>query len=106
MKGNSNEPMTGGAAAVRAQAARSSPPRVKPNAAGPGSERPVSPSVVQEGGSAREASGLKASLKTAVDHLHSEHPIKHDDIGPHHGGTSHVRHEPAVRPNTGHKWGD
>ena len=41
-----------------------------------------------------------SSLSGAVGHLRSEHPIKHDDLGPHHGGMDHVRHEPlgGLRP--------
>lgn len=105
MKGNSNEPMSGGAAAVRAQAARPSPTKGKVNTGNAGSERPVSPQVVQSGGSAAEAAGTRGSLATAVGHLHSEHPIAHDDRGPHHGGTDHVRHAQAVKPNTGHPYG-
>lgn len=73
--------------------------------AGPGPEKPVSPRRVQEGGSAASAAGTRGSLSTAVGHLHSEHPIKHDDHGPHHGGSTHVRHAPGIRPNKGHPYG-
>lgn len=33
-------------------------------------------------------------LSGAVKELHSQHPHKHSDHGPHHGGSEHVRHEP------------
>jgi hypothetical protein len=32
-------------------------------------------------------------LGRAVDHLHSEHPIKHHQLGPHHGKSYHDTHE-------------
>jgi len=36
----------------------------------------------------------KNPLKGAVTELHSQHPEKHDDHGPHHDSTAHVRHMP------------
>lgn len=42
------------------------------------------------GGSPEDGSVLHGAVK----HLHSEHPIAHDDHGPHHGGSHHIRHEP------------
>lgn len=50
----------------------------------------------QSGGSAAEARG--STLKAAVSELHSQHPQKYDDHGPHHNTTDHIRHSPAVRP--------
>lgn len=103
----SNGPMSGAGGAVAAKAAQADRPAERSghrNVGSVGSERPASPKVVQEGGSAAEAKGLKASLSTAVGHLHSEHPKAHNDRGPHHGGSDHIRHAPAVGPNKGHPW--
>lgn len=36
-------------------------------------------------------------LRHAVKELHSQHPIKHDDHGPHHHTTHHMRHRPMHR---------
>lgn len=33
-------------------------------------------------------------LRAAKSELHKQHPIKHDDLGPHHGTSHHIRHEP------------
>lgn len=33
-------------------------------------------------------------LRGAMKHLASEHPEKHDDRGPHRGGSAHMRHMP------------
>ena len=45
----------------------------------------------QEGGSKAEAGGIKG----AIGELKRQHPEHHMDRGPHHGGESHVRHEPV-----------
>ena len=40
-------------------------------------------------------------LSHAVEHLHAEHPIKYDDLGPHHGaGGGMTQHMPlgGMRP--------
>lgn len=34
------------------------------------------------------------SLGAATGELRSQHPQKHDDLGPHHGGMEHMRHMP------------
>lgn len=34
------------------------------------------------------------SIRTAVEHLESQHPEHHMDRGPHHGGKKHITHEP------------
>lgn len=60
-----------------------------------GNEKKADVRGVQEGGSMAEARGLKGSLTHAVGELHRQHPHKHDDHGPHHGGMEHVRHEPV-----------
>ena len=93
-------PMSGAAGAMQAKASQMDRPAAKSriNTGSVGSERPVSPKVDQMGGSAAEAGGLKASLKHAVAELHSQHPIRHDDIGPHHEDSSHMRHKPAIKP--------
>lgn len=36
----------------------------------------------------------KNPLRGAMAELHSQHPERHDDLGPHHGGTAHLRHRP------------
>ena len=43
------------------------------------------------------------SLRHAVDALHKAHPIKHDDLGPHHGTNHHDRHVPlhGLKPTGG-----
>lgn len=56
-----------------------------------GRETPVSPRVVQEGGSAAEAAGNP--LRGAMRELHSQHPHHYTDHGPHHGTSDHIRHE-------------
>lgn len=55
-----------------------------------GRETPVSPRVVQEGGSAAEAAGNP--LKGAMRELHAQHPQHYSDHGPHHGTKDHIRH--------------
>lgn len=46
----------------------------------------------QLGGSRAEAAGNP--LSRATEELRSQHPHRHDDHGPHHGGSEHIRHEP------------
>jgi hypothetical protein len=45
-----------------------------------------------------------ADLGSAVDELHSQHPIKHHELGPHHGKSHHDRHEPlhGLHPKSRH----
>lgn len=38
----------------------------------------------------------ESGLMKAVKHLHGEHPIAYDALGPHHGGSDHVRHMPLA----------
>lgn len=42
-------------------------------------------------------------LGLAVAELKSQHPEKHSDHGPHHGGNSHIRHIPlhGMKPSKG-----
>lgn len=40
---------------------------------------------------------MKADLAGAMSELRTQHPVGYDERGPHHGGTSHVRHEPVVK---------
>lgn len=61
----------------------------KVNTGSVGKETPVSPRVVQEGGSMAEAKGLRG----AIGELKSQHPQRHDDLGPHHGTSDHMRHQ-------------
>lgn len=62
----------------------------KINTGSVGNERRADVRGTQEGGSAAEAGGLKG----AVNELRSQHPHAYDDHGPHHGTTTHIRHEP------------
>lgn len=92
------KPMNGAAGSInRAQASLNTGRQTKSavRTGSVGSERPVNPASVQLGGSAAEAGG---ALKGAMRELHAQHPIAHDDLGPHHGRTDHIRHKPHVRP--------
>ena len=62
----------------------------KPHTAGIGPSTRADMKGVQEGGSRAEANGLSGAVKE----LKRQHPIHHMDRGPHHGDSSHVRHEP------------
>jgi hypothetical protein len=57
-----------------------------------GQETKAEVKAVQDGGSKAEAAGNP--LRGAVKELHTQHPHKYDDLGPHHGGTDHIRHQP------------
>lgn len=70
-----------------------------------GNETKAEVGKAQGGGSAAGAAGTKSSLKHAVAELASQHPHRHDSRGPHHGGSEHLRHSRAVRPNSGHPFG-
>ena len=62
-----------------------------------GNEKKADVRGVQEGGSAAEARGSvlhTGGLKGATGELHRQHPHKHNDHGPHHGTSTHIRHEP------------
>lgn len=72
--------------------------RTRPNVGSVGNERKGDVKGAQSGGSMAQA-GTGNQLKAAGDELRSQHPHRYDDRGPHHGGTEHVRHRPAVRPN-------
>lgn len=65
--------------------------RGRPNTGSVGRETPVSPRVVQEGGSAAEAANNP--LHGAMQELHRQHPHHYSDHGPHHGTSDHIRHE-------------
>lgn len=47
--------------------------------------------------------GGAGALGMACRELREQHPVKYDDMGPHHGGMEHVRHEPlaGLRPKAG-----
>lgn len=45
------------------------------------------------GGPAGSAVGV-TTLSAAVGELKSQHPKAYNDLGPHHGGTTHDRHMP------------
>ncbi len=96
-----SKPMSGASGMINKAAAEmpSRETKSRVNTGSVGSERPVSPRVVQEGGSAAEAGGN--SLRQATGELKSQHPIEYHEHGPHHGTDHHVRHAPAVKPNRG-----
>jgi len=86
-----DKPMPGAAGAVWSAGAVSSkttksPGRTPPNVGSVGGEGP-------------------GALAGAVGELRKQHPIKHDDLGPHHSDSTHVTHAPAVKPNSGHPYG-
>lgn len=63
--------------------------RERPHTAGPGRTSPADMRGAQEGSPTDHN-----PLTHAVKELHEQHPIRHDDHGPHHGHDHHVRHEP------------
>ncbi len=85
-------------AVVRARQTSSRPAHAGSEHHAAGAERPVSPRVVQEGGSAAEARGAKpgpghSHLSHAVHELHIQHPHHHSVGGVHHTDDHH-RHIP------------
>jgi hypothetical protein len=71
--------------------AKAEMPRVSrpaPAKGGPGPEKKYSGSAFKSAGP-RDA----AALGRAVNELYDQHPKKHDDLGPHRGGSTHERHE-------------
>jgi hypothetical protein len=65
-----------------------------PARGGPGQERKFSNRAFGDGRMEVTSSPHRgADLGHAVDELHSQHPIKHHDAGPHHGKSYHDRHE-------------
>ncbi len=60
-----------------------------------GNEKKANMKGTQLGGSAAEGMDSKPGLHGAVRELHEQHPIKHNDHGPHHGHSEHVRHHPV-----------
>ena len=60
-----------------------------------GNEKKANMKGVLLGGSAAEGMDSKPHLGGAVKELHSQHPIKYNDHGPHHGRGEHVRHQPV-----------
>lgn len=75
------------------------PPAKARDNAGP--EKHADVKGAQEGGSFAENS--PTGLSGAMHELHSQHPHKHHDHGPHHGTKDHVRHMPlhGLRPHKG-----
>jgi hypothetical protein len=57
-----------------------------------GNETKVDMKGAMEGGS--RAEGSMNPLKGAVRELQTQHPERYDDHGPHHSGSTHVRHQP------------
>lgn len=97
-----DKPMRGAQGAINAAAKPHLMPRTKAkiNTGSVGKETPSGGATNPSPGK-----GTRGSLATAVGHLHEEHPIKHDDRGPHHGraGSNHTGR--AISPNKGHPYG-
>ncbi len=55
-------------------------------------EKPAGP----KGSGHSPAMADDSGLAGAVAELHEQHPIKYDDLGPHHGKDHHVRHLPIA----------
>lgn len=122
--GNETGPMRGGRDSIAA-AFQSSNRREASHSASVGGETPSGGAKrAQRGGSAAEAAGTKEALQKSsraatpgvsngrgeslgkgVAELHRQHPVRHDDLGPHHGGRSHVRHEPITSGTYGGRRG-
>jgi hypothetical protein len=65
-----------------------------PARGGPGQERKFSNRAFGDGRMEVTSDPHKGKdLGGAVDELHSQHPYKHSDLGPHHGKSHHDRHE-------------
>ncbi len=65
-----------------------------------GQERHADMRGTQLGGSRAEGAGNP--LGHAVHELKTQHPEHHHDLGPHHGGRTHERHEPMHGLKTEH----
>lgn len=74
-------------AAARTQAG-TEPPKTKPRKPSVGNETKADMTGALHGGPTNQG------LKGAVAELHSQHPHRHDDLGPHHNDSSHMRHKP------------
>lgn len=78
-------------------------PAAKKGGSEVGNEKKADVRGTQEGGSRAEAMGSvlhgssvgETHLKHAMHELHSQHPISHNDHGPHHGKGHHHRHQPV-----------
>ena len=85
-KGDAHEPRGGGDA-----------PRQRPYPADAGPERKAEVRAAQDSNPSEHN-----PLRGAVQELGRQHPIKHDDHGPHHGTDHHIRHMPlhGMKPGT------
>ena len=82
--------------------------QAEPGGAGPGVKRPGAAKAAGVGderhadmeGALRGDPTDKNPLHGAIRELHSQHPHGYNDLGPHHGTTEHMRHEPlhGLRP--------
>jgi hypothetical protein len=77
-------------------------PRVakgRPSHGSPGPEKHYNKAAFSDAGKKEGA-----ALGRAVNELHEQHPKKHDERGPHHGGSTHDRHEPlhGLHPKSRH----
>ncbi len=50
-----------------------------------------------KGSGSRVGNEMKADLAGAMSELKTQHPVHYSDRGPHHGGTTPVRHSPVVK---------
>ena len=77
------------------------PPATPRSKSDVGNETKADVKGAMEGGS--RAEGSMNPLKHAVSDLKKQHPEGYADHGPHHGGASHVRHQPlgGLRPSRG-----
>ena len=64
--------------------------KTAPHPGNPGPETKAKTSAA--GLNSNSVLGGEAGLNNAVKELHRQHPHKHDDLGPHHGGSDNVRH--------------
>lgn len=76
-------------AAARGANVGGQPPRSKRNVGSVGNETKADMRGALEGQPTD-----KNPLRGAISELHSQHPHKYDDHGPHHGDMSHMRHKP------------
>jgi len=91
-----NKPMAGAAGTI--SAAAGSQPHSRPE----GKSKVNTGSVGNETkANVRGAQEPSNHLGGAVAELKRQHPIAHDDLGPHHNRSDHIRHRPHVRPGRG-----
>lgn len=63
----------------------------------PSDDRRQAPAGTKSKTASAVGNEMKADLAGAMSELKTQHPIHYSDRGPHHGGTTHVRHSPVVK---------